>query len=49
VGKTSTSSDYDEFLADLPEDGCRWAVYDLEFEKEEGGLRQKIIFYHWYV
>lgn len=49
VKKTSTSKDYDEFLTDLPEDGCRWAVYDLEFEKEDGGVRQKIIFYHWYV
>jgi len=47
VKKTSTSKDYDEFLTDLPENGCRWAVYDLEFEKEDGGVRQKIIFYHW--
>jgi len=45
--KESTSKDYDEFLGDLPETECRWAVYDLEFEKEEGGLRNKIIFYHW--
>jgi cofilin len=45
--KESLSSDYDEFLQDLPENECRWAVYDLEFQKDEGGLRQKIIFLHW--
>jgi cofilin len=45
--KESASQDYDEFLADLPETECRWAVYDLEFQKEEGGVRNKIIFYHW--
>lgn len=47
--KTSTVQDYDEFLADLPENECRWAVYDFEFEKEDGGRRNKIIFYNWYV
>jgi len=45
--KESTSQDYDDFLADLPEAECRWAVYDLEFQKEEGGVRNKIVFYHW--
>jgi hypothetical protein len=47
--KTGTSTDYDEFLADLPENECRWAIYDFEFQKEDGGQRNKIIFYHWYV
>jgi hypothetical protein len=47
--KESTSKDYDEFLADLPENDCRWAVYDLEFTTEEGGIRNKLVFYHWYV
>jgi hypothetical protein len=47
--KTETSTDYDVFLADLPEDQCRWAVYDLEFEKEGGGQRNKIVFYQWYI
>jgi len=44
--KTS-SGDYDEFLEDLPETECRWAVYDLEFTNEEGGLRKKIVFVNW--
>jgi len=38
---------YDDFLADLPENDCRWAVYDFEFEKEDGGKRSKICFYSW--
>jgi hypothetical protein len=49
VEKKSTSKDYDDFIADLPENECRWGVYDLEFEKEEGGRRNKIVFYQWYV
>jgi cofilin len=49
VAKTSESSDYDDFLADLPEAECRWAVYDFQFQNEEGGLRNKIVFFHWYV
>ncbi|KAF8478103.1 actin depolymerizing factor, partial [Russula ochroleuca] len=47
VEKKSTSKDYDDFIADLPENECRWGVYDLEFEKEEGGRRNKIVFYQW--
>ncbi|GLB38227.1 putative actin-binding proteins ADF family protein [Lyophyllum shimeji] len=47
VEKTSSSQSYDDFIADLPETECRWAVYDFEFEKEEGGKRNKIIFVSW--
>jgi len=47
VEKKSTSQDYDEFIKDLPELECRWAVYDLEFEKEDGGKRNKLVFYSW--
>jgi cofilin len=49
VLKTSDSSSYDDFIADLPEADCRWAVYDLEFETKEGGKRNKICFFSWYV
>jgi hypothetical protein len=49
VEKKSTFGDYDKFLADLPENECRWAVYDFEFEKEDGGRRNKIVFYSWCV
>ncbi|KAJ7643942.1 actin depolymerizing factor [Roridomyces roridus] len=47
VGKTSTSTDYEDFIKELPETECRWAVYDLEFEKEGAGKRNKIVFYSW--
>ncbi|KAF7298852.1 putative actin cross-linking [Mycena indigotica] len=47
VEKTSASQDYEEFIKDLPETECRWAIYDLEFEKEGGGKRNKIVFYSW--
>ncbi|KIM70447.1 hypothetical protein SCLCIDRAFT_1206578 [Scleroderma citrinum Foug A] len=46
VDKTSAETDYDGFLKDLPEDQCRWAVYDLEFEKD-GAKRNKICFISW--
>ena len=49
VDKSSESSDYDDFIADLPEDQCRWAVYDFEFEKEGVGKRNKLCFFTWSV
>lgn len=47
VVKSSDSQSYDEFIADLPEEECRWAVYDFEYEKEGAGKRNKICFYMW--
>lgn len=47
VEKTPESADYETFLANLPEDECRWAVYDFEFEKEGAGKRNKLIFLSW--
>ena len=47
VEKTSTNKDYDTFLADLPEDSPRFAIYDFEFEKEGAGTRNKISFVAW--
>ncbi|EPQ27824.1 uncharacterized protein PFL1_04569 [Pseudozyma flocculosa PF-1] len=47
VEKTSSSSDYDEFIAQLPPTECRWAIYDFEFEKEGAGKRNKICFFAW--
>lgn len=38
---------YEEFVGSLSETECRWAVYDFEFEKEDGGKRSKIIFFSW--
>ena len=47
VDKTEKAQDYDEFLKDLPENECRWAIFDFEFEKEDGGRRNKITFISW--
>jgi len=47
VEKASESQSYEDFLADLPEVECRWAVYDFEYEKEGAGKRNKIVFYSW--
>ncbi|KAG6891512.1 hypothetical protein C0992_005046 [Termitomyces sp. T32_za158] len=47
VEKTSSSNKFDDFIEDLPEAECRWAIYDFEFEKEDGGKRNKITFVSW--
>jgi cofilin len=39
---------YEDFVAELPENDCRYAVYDFEFEKSPGeGMRNKICFVVW--
>lgn len=38
---------YQEFIASLPKDDCRYAIFDFEFEKPGEGLRNKICFYAW--
>jgi len=47
VSKQSNDADYDTFLAELPENDCRYAVYDFEFSKGDEGKRNKICFYAW--
>ncbi|PKI84648.1 cofilin [Malassezia vespertilionis] len=47
VAKTNDSTDYDDFLADLPAGECRYAIYDFEYEKPGEGKRNKICFYSW--
>ena len=48
VEKKSSDKDYETFIADLPENECRWAVYDLHYETADG-LRTKLVFFSWYV
>lgn len=39
---------YDEFVAALPEDDCRYAIFDFNYEKSPGeGQRSKICFFSW--
>ena len=49
VEKQSESTSYDDFINDLPAESCRYAVYDLVWEKPGEGTRSKICFYAWCV
>jgi cofilin len=46
VYKTSTDDDYDAFLADLPENSCRWAVYDFHYTTGSRN-QKKLFFFNW--
>jgi cofilin len=37
---------YDDFLKEIPENDCRYAIYDYEFEID-GGQRSKVVFINW--
>ena len=48
VEQTSTEQEYDAFLEILPENECRYAVYDFEYDIGGGeGKRSKIVFFTW--
>ncbi|KAI9212397.1 hypothetical protein DS838_002728 [Geotrichum bryndzae] len=47
VSKTSNAQSYDDFLGDLPENDCRYAVYDFEYDTSDSGKRSKIVFFTW--
>ncbi|KAF8468279.1 hypothetical protein BDZ91DRAFT_656526 [Kalaharituber pfeilii] len=48
VEATSSESDYDSFLSALPENDCRYAVYDFSYELDGGeGKRNKLVFFSW--
>ncbi|KAG1857722.1 actin depolymerizing factor [Suillus subalutaceus] len=47
VDKTSDNSDYEEFLGNLPSDGCKWAVYDFSYTSDDGSPRNKLCFLSW--
>ncbi|KAI8645087.1 hypothetical protein BD408DRAFT_412221 [Parasitella parasitica] len=46
VEKSVKTGDYEEFLNCLPEVEPRYAVYDFDFQTDDG-LRNKIVFYSW--
>lgn len=39
---------YDEFIQALPDNDCRYAVYNVEYSTEDGE-RAKFVFFLWYV
>lgn len=47
VSKTSESTNFDDFVAELPPTECRYAVYDFEYQKGDEGTRNKIVFVSW--
>lgn len=48
VQETSSDHSYEKFLEFFPENECKYAVYDLEFEIGHGeGKRSKIVFFLW--
>jgi cofilin len=49
VEKVSEDPSYEEFLGSLPENEPRYAVYDANYEAEDGGQRNKLVFVAWYV
>lgn len=50
VEKTSTSEDYDAFIADLPETECRFAVIDFHYQIGPAEPKKsRIIFINWCV
>ncbi|XP_002738655.1 uncharacterized protein LOC100367892 [Saccoglossus kowalevskii] len=44
---TVQQGSWDDFCAALPPDGCRYAVYDFDYELPDGGKRNKLIFVNW--
>lgn len=50
VEKTGSPAEtYDDFTASLPEDDCRYAVYDFDFVTSENCQKSKIFFIAWLV
>lgn len=48
VEKTGAATEsYDNFVASLPENDCRYAVYDFDFVTEENCQKSKIFFVAW--
>ncbi|KAJ8504179.1 hypothetical protein OPV22_005065 [Ensete ventricosum] len=48
VEKTGAATEsYDDFLASLPENDCRYAIYDFDFVTEDNCQKSKIFFIAW--
>lgn len=48
VEKAVEKAEYNDFVRDLPEDDCRYAVFDVEFQVSASeGQRNKICFFVW--
>ncbi|KAF3903224.1 Cofilin [Dactylellina cionopaga] len=47
LDKVSANSVYDDFIADLPDDDCRYVLYNFPFQGEDGEDMNKILFILW--
>lgn len=45
----SSGESYDDLAASLPEDDCRYAVFDFDFVTVDNCRKSKIFFIAWYV
>ena len=43
----SESDNFDDFLAALPADDCRYAIYDMDFETNDGRPGNKLVMVAW--
>jgi len=43
----SSSANWDQFVAQLPKDDCRYIVYDFHFSTGKSGDREQLIFIPW--
>jgi cofilin len=46
IEKAVEKGTYEEFIACLPKDACRYAVYDFQYDTPDGP-RSKLLFYTW--
>ena len=48
MDKKEKKDKYEDFIAELPDTDCRYAVYDFEYRKSsDDGIRNKICFISW--
>jgi cofilin len=47
IERSVESETWENFVAGLPKNDCRYIVYDFDYEPAEGGIRKKIIFIFW--
>ena len=45
--KTSESGDWNEFLGGFPDDDGRYALYDMDYETNDGRRSNKLVFISW--
>lgn len=40
-------SRYEDFLGALPENDCRYGIYDYKFTGPDGQIHHKLVFFNW--